>query len=57
EHMLLAMKYEAGGNLNEEENDFIHENHYGDDSLVELNAAVILMACIQPAKNKNDAEW
>ncbi|GJS38006.1 hypothetical protein Tco_0536388 [Tanacetum coccineum] len=31
---------EAGGNLNEEENDSMLDNHYGDDSLKELNATV-----------------
>ncbi|GKC53757.1 hypothetical protein Tco_1076502 [Tanacetum coccineum] len=30
----------TGGNLNEEENDFMLDNHYGDDSLEEMNAAV-----------------
>ncbi|GJZ22596.1 hypothetical protein Tco_0559635 [Tanacetum coccineum] len=54
--MLLAMKDEARGNLNEEENDFMLDNHYGDDSLEELNATVIMMARIQPAKNSDDAE-
>nr|GEX62158.1 integrase, catalytic region, zinc finger, CCHC-type, peptidase aspartic, catalytic [Tanacetum cinerariifolium] len=54
--MLLAMKDEARGNLNEEENDFMLDNHYGDDSLEELNAAVIMMVCIQPAENNDDAE-
>ncbi|GJV09936.1 hypothetical protein Tco_1351477 [Tanacetum coccineum] len=38
EQILLAMKYEAGGNLKEEDNDFMLDNHYGDDSLEELNA-------------------
>ncbi|GJT95835.1 hypothetical protein Tco_1091353 [Tanacetum coccineum] len=38
--MLLAMKDEARGNLNEEENDFMLGNHYGDDLLEELNEAV-----------------
>nr|GEV22085.1 hypothetical protein [Tanacetum cinerariifolium] len=41
EQMLLAMKDEPGSNLNEEENDFMLDNHYGDDSLEELNAATI----------------
>ncbi|GKA41064.1 hypothetical protein Tco_0733657 [Tanacetum coccineum] len=40
EQMLLAMKDEAGSNLNEKENNFMLDNHYGDDSLEELNAAV-----------------
>nr|GEY41683.1 hypothetical protein [Tanacetum cinerariifolium] len=56
EQMLLVMKDEAGSNLNEEENDFMLENHYGDDSSEELNAAVIIMAHIQPTQNKSDAE-
>ncbi|GJS89439.1 hypothetical protein Tco_0772075 [Tanacetum coccineum] len=54
--MLQAMKDEAGGNLNEEENDFMLDNAYGDDTLEELNAAVIMIACIQPPGNKADAE-
>nr|GEU50784.1 hypothetical protein [Tanacetum cinerariifolium]GEU52818.1 hypothetical protein [Tanacetum cinerariifolium] len=41
--MLLEMKDEAEGNLNEEENDFMFDNHYRDDSLEELNASVIMM--------------
>nr|GEV42063.1 hypothetical protein [Tanacetum cinerariifolium] len=56
EQMLLAMKDEAGGNLNEEDNDFMLDIHYGDDSLEELNATVILMACIQPTDDKVDAK-
>ncbi|GKA02588.1 hypothetical protein Tco_0675369 [Tanacetum coccineum] len=56
EQMLLAMKDKSRGNLNEEENDFMLDNHYGDDSLEELNAAVILMARIQPTDEKANAE-
>nr|GEW17215.1 hypothetical protein [Tanacetum cinerariifolium] len=58
EHMLLAMKDEAGGNLNEEVNDFMLDNRYGDgdDLLEELNVAVTMMACIQPTNDKVDAE-
>ncbi|GKE32538.1 hypothetical protein Tco_1451860 [Tanacetum coccineum] len=56
EQMLLAMKNEAGGNLNEEENDFMLDNHYEDDSLEELNASIIMMARIQPADNNDDAD-
>ncbi|GJT48589.1 integrase, catalytic region, zinc finger, CCHC-type containing protein [Tanacetum coccineum] len=41
EQMLLAMKDEVGGNLNEEENDCMLDNHYGDDSLEELNTITI----------------
>ncbi|GJW57077.1 hypothetical protein Tco_0103808 [Tanacetum coccineum] len=54
--MLLAMKDEARGNLNEEENDFMLNNAYGDDTLEELSAVVIMMAHIQPADDKADAE-
>ncbi|GKD05698.1 hypothetical protein Tco_1180672 [Tanacetum coccineum] len=50
------MKDEARGKLNEEENDFMLDNVYGDDTLEELSAAVIMMACIQPADDKADAE-
>ncbi|GJY36174.1 retrovirus-related pol polyprotein from transposon TNT 1-94 [Tanacetum coccineum] len=44
EQMLLAMKDEAGGTLNEEENDFMLDNAYGDETLEELTVAVIMMA-------------
>ncbi|GJY59481.1 hypothetical protein Tco_0459373 [Tanacetum coccineum] len=54
--MLLAMKDEVGGNLNEEENDFMLDNHYGDDSLEELNAIVIMMSRIQQTDDKDDVE-
>ncbi|GJU57895.1 putative ribonuclease H-like domain-containing protein [Tanacetum coccineum] len=40
EHMLLALKDEAGGTLNEEENDFMLDNAYGDETLEELTVAV-----------------
>nr|GEX50360.1 hypothetical protein [Tanacetum cinerariifolium] len=54
--MLLEMKDKAGGKLNEEENDFMLYNHYGDNSLEEPNSAVISMARIQPTDDKADAE-
>ncbi|GKA00006.1 hypothetical protein Tco_0672556 [Tanacetum coccineum] len=54
EQMLLAMKNEAGGNLNDKENDFMLDNAYGDDTLEELSAAVIMMVRIQPADDKAD---
>ncbi|GJV79411.1 hypothetical protein Tco_1515281 [Tanacetum coccineum] len=41
EQMLLAMKDEAGGTLNDEENDFMLENAYGDETLEELTAATL----------------
>ncbi|GJU68971.1 retrovirus-related pol polyprotein from transposon TNT 1-94 [Tanacetum coccineum] len=56
EQMLLATKDEAGVHLDEEENDFMLDNAYGDNTLEELNAAVIMMACIQPTNDKSDAE-
>ncbi|GJX62471.1 integrase, catalytic region, zinc finger, CCHC-type containing protein [Tanacetum coccineum] len=56
EQMLIAMKDDARGNLNDEENDFMLDNAYGDDTLEELTAAVIMMARIQPADDKGDAE-
>ncbi|GJU62360.1 hypothetical protein Tco_1244195 [Tanacetum coccineum] len=37
--MLLATKYEAGVHLDEEDNDFMLVNAYGDDTLEELNAS------------------
>ncbi|GJR35015.1 retrovirus-related pol polyprotein from transposon TNT 1-94, partial [Tanacetum coccineum] len=41
--------HEAGSNLNAEENDFMLDNSFGDETLEELTAAVIMMARIQPA--------
>ncbi|GKC47012.1 hypothetical protein Tco_1064734 [Tanacetum coccineum] len=46
--MLLAMKDEAEGTLNEEENYFMLDNAYGDETLEELIAAVIMTTRIQP---------
>ncbi|GJU85100.1 retrovirus-related pol polyprotein from transposon TNT 1-94 [Tanacetum coccineum] len=54
--MLLATKDEAGVHLDEEENDFMHNNAYGDNMLEELNATMIMMACIQPTDDKSDAK-
>nr|GEV88481.1 copia protein [Tanacetum cinerariifolium] len=54
--MLMAMKDEAGSNLNEEENDFMLDNAYGDDTLEELSASIIMMARIQPADDNVDAK-
>nr|GEV12021.1 hypothetical protein [Tanacetum cinerariifolium] len=42
------MKDEAESNLNSEENDFMLDDSFGDETLEELTAAVIMMACIQP---------
>ncbi|GJV11105.1 hypothetical protein Tco_1352646 [Tanacetum coccineum] len=44
EQMLLAMKDEAGSNLKDEENDFMLDNSYEDETLEELTVAVIMMA-------------
>ncbi|GKC68740.1 hypothetical protein Tco_1101338, partial [Tanacetum coccineum] len=49
EKMLLAMKDEAGSNLKDEENDFLLDNSYGEETIEELTTAVMLMARIQPA--------
>ncbi|GJS19936.1 putative ribonuclease H-like domain-containing protein [Tanacetum coccineum] len=49
EQMLLAMKDEAGSNLNNEENDFMLDTSDGEETMEELTAAVMLMARVQPA--------
>ncbi|GJS24432.1 copia protein [Tanacetum coccineum] len=49
EQMLLAMKDEAGSNLNDEEKDFMLDNSYGEETMEDLTVAVILMARFQPA--------
>ncbi|GJS31922.1 UBN2 domain-containing protein [Tanacetum coccineum] len=49
EQMLLAMKDEVGSHLNNKENDFMLDNAYGEESLDELTAYVMLMARLQPA--------
>ncbi|GKB25048.1 putative ribonuclease H-like domain-containing protein [Tanacetum coccineum] len=48
EQMLLAMKDEAGSNLNDEENDFMLDNSFRYEALEEITAAVIMMSQIQP---------
>ncbi|GJZ72230.1 hypothetical protein Tco_0636081 [Tanacetum coccineum] len=52
EKMLLAMKDEAGSNLNDEENDFMLDNSDRVKTMEELTAAVMSMARIQPANGK-----
>ncbi|GKA26379.1 retrovirus-related pol polyprotein from transposon TNT 1-94 [Tanacetum coccineum] len=54
--MLLAMKDEAGSNLKDEENDFMLDNSYGDETLKELTVVVIMMARIQPANENAESE-
>ncbi|GJU37422.1 hypothetical protein Tco_1185776 [Tanacetum coccineum] len=56
EQMLLALKDKARAHLDDEENDFMLDNAYGDNTLEELNAAVIMMAHIQPTDDKSDAK-
>nr|GEY65918.1 integrase, catalytic region, zinc finger, CCHC-type, peptidase aspartic, catalytic [Tanacetum cinerariifolium] len=46
--MLLAMKDEAESNLNNEENDFMLDTSYGEETMEELTATLMLMARIQP---------
>nr|GEU84406.1 zinc knuckle CX2CX4HX4C [Tanacetum cinerariifolium] len=45
EQMLLAMKDEAGGTLNDEENDFMLDNAYGDETLKDLTTAIVDSGC------------
>ncbi|GKD79502.1 hypothetical protein Tco_1342123, partial [Tanacetum coccineum] len=54
--MLLAMKDEAGGTLNDEENDFMLDDAYGDETLEEITAAVIMMTRIKPANDNAETE-
>nr|GEV52733.1 hypothetical protein [Tanacetum cinerariifolium] len=54
EQMLLALKDEAGANLDNEENDFMLDNAYEDNTLEELNATMIMMARIQPTDDKSN---
>ncbi|GJR21200.1 retrovirus-related pol polyprotein from transposon TNT 1-94 [Tanacetum coccineum] len=41
EQMLLAMKDEAGSNLNNEENDFMLDTSYGEETMEELTAGAV----------------
>ncbi|GKB27416.1 hypothetical protein Tco_0866817 [Tanacetum coccineum] len=56
EQMLLAMKDEAGGTLNEEENNSMLDNAYGDETLEELTVVVIMMVRIQPVDENTKTE-
>nr|GEU67365.1 hypothetical protein [Tanacetum cinerariifolium] len=56
DQMLLTTKDEARVHLDEEDNDFMLDNAYEDNTLEELNAAVIMMARIQPTDDKSDAK-
>nr|GEW08609.1 reverse transcriptase domain-containing protein [Tanacetum cinerariifolium] len=56
EQMLLAMKDEARSNLKDEENDFMLNNSYGDETLEELTVAVIMMARIQSDDDNTASE-
>ncbi|GJX39911.1 hypothetical protein Tco_0254901 [Tanacetum coccineum] len=52
--MLLAMKDEAGSHLSNEENVSMLDNAYGEESLDELVASVMLVARLQPAAKTTD---
>ncbi|GJT01749.1 hypothetical protein Tco_0822918 [Tanacetum coccineum] len=52
----VDIKDEAGGTLNGEENDFMLDNAYGNDTLEELTDAIIMMAHIQPTNDNGNAE-
>ncbi|GJS17986.1 retrovirus-related pol polyprotein from transposon TNT 1-94 [Tanacetum coccineum] len=54
EQMLLAVKNEAVSHLSNEENDFMLDNAYGEESLDELTASIMLMAPLQPADRNTD---
>ncbi|GKB28594.1 hypothetical protein Tco_0867995 [Tanacetum coccineum] len=54
EQMLLAMKDEAGNNLNDAENDFMLDNAYDDETLEELTTVMIMMDRLQPTDNQNE---
>ncbi|GJT53574.1 hypothetical protein Tco_0988628 [Tanacetum coccineum] len=56
EQILLAIKDEAGSNLKDEENDFMLDNSYGDETLEELTVVVIMMARIQSANDNAASE-
>nr|GEV54863.1 hypothetical protein [Tanacetum cinerariifolium] len=56
EQMLLATKYEAEVHLDKEENAFMLDNAYEDNTLEELNATVIMMARIRPTNDKSDVK-
>ncbi|GJX35987.1 hypothetical protein Tco_0247544 [Tanacetum coccineum] len=54
--MLLVMKDEAEGTLNDEKNDFMLDNAYGDETLKELTVAVIMMARIRPTDENTETK-
>ncbi|GJZ67791.1 hypothetical protein Tco_0631031 [Tanacetum coccineum] len=56
EQILFTTKDKVGVHLDEEENDFMLDNAYGNNTLEELNAVVIMMTRIQPTNDKFDAK-
>ncbi|GJT61859.1 hypothetical protein Tco_1005392 [Tanacetum coccineum] len=48
------MNDEAGSHLSNEENDFMLDNAYGEESLDELTSSIMLMARLQPAAKTTD---
>ncbi|GJX03898.1 hypothetical protein Tco_0189814 [Tanacetum coccineum] len=56
EQMLLAPKDDTRVHLDDEDNDFMLDNAFGDNTLEELKAALIMMARIQPTDDKSNAK-
>nr|GFB34547.1 hypothetical protein [Tanacetum cinerariifolium] len=54
EQILLAMKDKAESNLNNEENDFMLDTSYGEETIEELTVVVMLMARIQPTDGNTE---
>nr|GEV95351.1 hypothetical protein [Tanacetum cinerariifolium] len=52
--MLLAIKDEVGSHLSNEENDFVLDDAYGEESLDELTASIMLMAQLQLVNGTTD---
>ncbi|GJS33798.1 retrovirus-related pol polyprotein from transposon TNT 1-94 [Tanacetum coccineum] len=56
ERMLLETKDKVGVHLDEEEKDCMLDKAYGDNTLEELSASMIMMARIQPVDDMSDAK-
>nr|GEV58514.1 hypothetical protein [Tanacetum cinerariifolium] len=50
--MLLAMKHKARSNLNNEENDFMLDTSYEEETMEELTATVMLMGAFKERENR-----
>ncbi|GKF86091.1 hypothetical protein Tco_0253918, partial [Tanacetum coccineum] len=53
---ILGSRCYSHSKIDVKENDFMLDNAYGDNTLEEINAAVIMMARIQPTDDKSDAK-